>query len=86
MMVYEPKDNAFSLFRNERKEKDSHPDYRGDGMINGELIEVAAWLRKARDGRTFMSCTVKPKGGARPGPGKDHDDRPDLPFDDSIGF
>jgi hypothetical protein len=30
-MAFEPKNDSGSLFRNDRRESDSHPEYRGDG-------------------------------------------------------
>jgi hypothetical protein len=57
-MAYEPKPGQFSLFKNERKEKDSHPDYKGDGMsLDGKPIWVSAWLKRTERG-TFMSCSI----------------------------
>lgn len=84
-MTYQAKPGTFTLFKNERKEKDSHPDYRGDGADHdGNPIEVAAWLKKTSGGKTFISCTFKPKearekpAAAKPA-AADFDDS-DLPF------
>lgn len=82
-MTYQAKPGTFTLFKNERKEKDSHPDYRGDGADHdGNPIEVAAWLKKTSAGKTFMSCTFKPKEAkpaAKPAPAADD-------FDDPLDF
>lgn len=47
--------NSGALFKNERKEKENHPDYRGRGNFDGVDFEVAAWIRKSKDGKTYMS-------------------------------
>jgi hypothetical protein len=30
-MAYDPKPGSFSLFKNQQKQSDNHPDYSGDG-------------------------------------------------------
>ena len=59
-MAFEPKDNSGTLFRNDRKEKDTHPDYNGTIMVDGREYYLNAWLKKGAKG-TFMSLSVKPK-------------------------
>jgi hypothetical protein len=60
-MAYEQRDNSGSLFKNERKDKDSHPDYTGNGMIDGKGYWFSAWIKKDRNGKPFMSLSFKPK-------------------------
>jgi hypothetical protein len=85
-MAFEHKPGSFSLFKNDKGDNDKRPDYRGDGMdLNGQPIEVAAWLKKGNKG-TFMSCTMKPAQGAKPaekkpsGGSKFDDMESDIPF------
>lgn len=60
-MAYEPKPGSFSLFKNDRKEKDSHPDYKGDGLApDGTPVWVSAWLKEGKNGK-FMSCSMQAK-------------------------
>lgn len=90
-MTYQAKPGTFTLFKNERKEKDSQPDYRGDGADHdGNPIEVAAWLKKSANGKTFMSCNFKPKE-ARPETGRERQERKAAPpaddgFDSDLPF
>ena len=73
-MSYEPKPGTFTLFKNDRKEADSHPDYKGDGAdLDGNPVWVNAWLKKDKNGRTFMSCNLKPKEApkAKPVPARE---------------
>lgn len=60
-MAYEQRDNSGSLFKNEKKEKDSHPDYTGNGMIDGREYWFSAWIKTAKNGSKFMSLAFKPK-------------------------
>lgn len=60
-MAYEPKAGSFSLFKNDRKEKDTHPDYKGDGKdLDGNPIWISAWLKDGAKGK-FMSCSIQLK-------------------------
>lgn len=60
MSNYQPKDNTFTLFRNDKKEKDTHPDYKGTAMINGQEFWLSAWLKDGKLGK-FMSGSAKEK-------------------------
>jgi hypothetical protein len=60
-MSYEQRDNSGSLFKNQKKDKDTHPDYTGNGMIDGKGFWFSAWIKKDRNGNTFMSLSFKPK-------------------------
>lgn len=61
--------NTGTLFKNDRKEKDTHPDYRGAININGQEFWLSAWIREAkgveRQGQKFMSLSVQPKEPAQ---------------------
>ena len=58
------KDMSGILFKNDRKEKDSHPDYKGSITVDGEEYWLSAWIKRGERG-TFMSLAVKAKE-ARP--------------------
>jgi len=54
--------NRGVLFKNDRKEKETHPDYKGsytDG--NGVEFWLSAWLKKDKNGNTFMSLSTTAK-------------------------
>jgi hypothetical protein len=83
-MAYEAKPGTFSLFKNQNKLKDTHPDYSGDGKdFDGNEIYVSAWLKDGKNGK-FMSCSFKPKEAKQPAkqsPVMSHDDLNDsIPF------
>ena len=50
--------NRGALFKNQYKKAENHPDYRGPLNVDGKELEVAAWVRKSKDGKTFMSLSV----------------------------
>lgn len=55
------RDNSGALFRNERKETDSHPDYKGQASIDGVEYWMDAWLNVAESGKKYMAVKFKPK-------------------------
>ena len=88
-MSYEQKDLTGSLFKNKRKEKDTHPEYTGSVTLNGEQYWLSAWLKKDKHSETYMSLALKPKDepprqGARLSAQTPKDDR--QPIDDDIPF
>lgn len=61
-MSYEQKPNTGSLFKNERKESDTHADYRGSITITepGEYW-LDAWINEAASGKKYMGLKAKLK-------------------------
>jgi len=60
-MAFEQRDNSGSIFANERKEKETHPDRTGTALIDGTEYYVNGWLKKTKDGKPFLSLSFKPK-------------------------
>lgn len=67
-MAYEHKPGQFTLFKNDRKEKDSHPDYKGQGIApDGSPVWVSAWIKEGAKGK-FMSCSMQAKDAQQESP------------------
>ncbi len=60
-MAYEQRDNSGSLFRNDRREKDTHPHAKGTALIDGVEYWVDAWTKEDRNGNKFQSLSFKRK-------------------------
>ena len=63
-MAYETKENTGSLFTNDKKKDDKHPDYTGKAMIGGKLMNIASWINESKSGKKYMSLKFddyKPK-------------------------
>ncbi len=57
--------NQFTLSRNEKRNNDRQPEFRGELDIDGVKYELAAWVREVRSGpnagKKFFSGKVSPK-------------------------
>lgn len=62
-MAYEKKDNSGALFKNDKKDKDTHPDYRGDIKIDGVEYWLSAWIKPTKNVTKFMSLSAQVKDG-----------------------
>ncbi len=70
MMAYEPKDGSGALFKNDKGDNPSRPDYRGDIMLGGVVYEISGWLKPLPSDASnkFMSLSGKPKGARQSAP------------------
>ena len=53
--------NSGSLFVNDRKTKDTHPDYTGSGNFDGKDVWISGWKKQTKAGKTFLSLSWKEK-------------------------
>jgi hypothetical protein len=84
-MSYEPKDNTGSLFKNDKKETDSHPNAKGSALIDGVEYWVDAWTNRDKNGNPYQSLKFKRKEAraAAPAPARRQAppaDDGDIPF------
>ena len=74
--------NTGALFKNDKKEKENHPDYRGKINVDGTDKSLSAWIKKDRNGNSYMSIAVSnpyvPNQETQTAPKVDLDD--DIPF------
>jgi hypothetical protein len=79
--------NRGALFKNDRKETDSHPDLSGQINVDGKDYWLSGWTKRNEDNSfKVLSLSVKPKEGraqqARQESRVDEspDDSEDFPF------
>lgn len=61
---YRPKDNTGSIFRNDRKEKDTHPDGKGSAVIDGVDYWVSSWNAVDKNGNPYRKLSFTAKDAA----------------------
>jgi len=80
-MAYEIRELSGSLFKNEKKTDEKHPQMQGSCLIEGVEYWVSAWTKEGTKGRwqslAFKRKDVKPD--AKPAPASIDDDD-SVPF------
>jgi|TARA_R110000772_G_scaffold19816_1_gene55155 hypothetical protein len=60
-MAYVPKEGSGSLFKNDRKTTENHPDYTGTIMVNNRECYLSAWVKEGTKGKFFSVSIGKEK-------------------------
>jgi hypothetical protein len=82
-MAYEMKPDTGSLFKNDRREKDTHANARGSALIGGVEYWVDAWTNETQSGDKYQSLKFKRKDAPAQAYGQQAapaDDDSDVPF------
>ena len=75
------RDNSGVLFKNDKKDNERAPEYKGNIMVDGNEYWISAWIKEGKTGK-FMGLAVSPRDAqppaSKPMP-KDLEDS-DIPF------
>jgi hypothetical protein len=69
-MAYEQRNMSGSLFKNDKREKDTHPNMRGSCLIDGVEYWVDAWTKEGQRGR-WQSLSFRRKDAGQEEPARD---------------
>lgn len=91
-MAYEVKDLTGTLFQNNRKTTDKHPDKSGSCKINGQEYWISGWIKYADNGeeRISLAFKLKEETANRSGPATARPTvepaKPQIDINDNIPF
>jgi uncharacterized protein (DUF736 family) len=57
--------NRGSLFKNDKKTEEKHPDMSGSINIDGVEYWISGWKKQSKQGANFISLSVRPKEPVR---------------------
>ncbi len=85
-MAFEQKDGSGALFRNEERESEQQPHYRGSITVGGVEYYLSAWIKESKKGTKYMSLSAQPKGDRPQAPRRRDPEPVDSDLDDRIPF
>lgn len=60
-MAYELKEGNINIFKNKKRENENQPEYKGEAMINGQLVDIAFWAKVTKNGEKYFSGKIQNK-------------------------
>ena len=84
-MAYEMKELNGSLFKNEKKEKDTHPNATGSCLIDGVEYWISSWTKDGAKGK-WQSLAFKRKDEKKAEPPQQQKKGSFSEMDDDIPF
>jgi hypothetical protein len=61
----EKRDNSGVLFKNDKKDNERAPEYKGNIMVDGNEYWISAWIKEGKTGK-FMGLAVSPRDAQPP--------------------
>jgi hypothetical protein len=59
------RDNSGVLFKNDKKDNERAPEYKGNIMVDGMEYWISAWIKEGKTGK-FMGLAVSPRDAQPP--------------------
>jgi hypothetical protein len=59
MSINAQRENSGVLFRNDRKQTETSPDYSGALNVNGTEFQLSGWIKTSKNGNKFLSLAIR---------------------------
>ena len=56
----EQRNNSGVMFKNDNKQEENTPDFKGNITVDGKAYWISAWIKKGKNGE-FLGLAVSPK-------------------------
>ncbi len=76
----EEKRNGGALFKNDKKQKETQPDYTGTITVDGVDYWLSAWVKESKAGMKYFSLATTKKDSQPTTTTSSSSDDIDLPF------
>lgn len=58
--MFELKENQVMIFKNDKKNGETQPDYKGQINVKGETLDIALWVKEGKKGKFFSGKISEP--------------------------
>ena len=58
MEKFKHKEGFGSVFGNDKKQNEGQPDFIGDALWRGEIVRIALWKKKDKNGKTYLNAKL----------------------------
>ena len=72
--------NTAVIFKNNKKENEKHPDYRGTINVDGKELEISLWVKEGKAGKFFSGKIKEPFKKMENATDKINNESSGLPF------
>ena len=59
MSDFQWNDGKGGLFLNNKDGNDARPDYTGQATINGQPVQISAWVNESKGGKKYLALTFQ---------------------------
>ena len=56
-----PREKSGFLFKNNNRETENMPHYKGNVMVEGQEYWLSAWVKESANGNKYMSLALSPR-------------------------